>query len=297
MNPMDMMVEPDEVDFNAYLAEQEAPKVLPASHWLPIDEGDEPVVKAYRYPWARLSRLPMRMHELTLWTGHGKHGKTTALNQAVLCAMSQGAKVGIVSLEFPAEVQVKVMRWQGFGFTHGTMSGEERDLFREWVDERLWFYDHHGMQEGVRIAAVAWHMAKNLGCDLVVVDSLMMCGVRSDGDGFGTAQTEFVNRLLNVSREFPCHIHLVAHARKDKDDSRPPGLLDVSGHANLVNLPHNVVSFWRNKRDASARTEDAILSVLGDRMGGFDGTAQLWFHESARQYIESRDQMPERYVR
>ena len=290
------ILEPDDVDFIGYQAEAEAPKVKPASHWL--DAGEAVERPAYRLPWQSLhGKWDMRMHELTLWTGFGGHGKTTALNQAVLCAMRQGAKAGVISLEFAVGSLVRVIRWQSFGVKHGLLAPLQHDEFREWVDDRLWLYDHHGMQDGVRIAAAVWHMAKNLGLDVIVVDSLMMCGVRSDGDGFGTAQTEFVNRLLNVCRELPCHIHLVAHARKDKDEGRPAGLMDVAGHSNLVNMPHNVVSFWRNKSAEDKRTEDALLIVRKDRANGYDGALPLWWHATARQYIESRDHDPERYCR
>lgn len=291
------LLEPDQVDFNAYLAEQEAPKVRPAGHWL--DDADAEPGAGYRYPWESLhGHFAMRPHELTLWTGFAKHGKTTALNQAVLAAMSQGARVGIVSLEFAIGALIRIFRWQSFGIKHGLMTGLQRDEFREWVDGRLWCYDHHGMQDGTRIAAVVWHMAKTLGLNVIVVDSLMMCGVRSDGEGFGTAQTEFLNRLINVCRESPCHVHLVAHSRKaNSDDSKPAGLLDVAGHSNLVNMPHNVVSFWRNKQEVAKRSEDALFIVRGDRANGYDGAVRLWWHETARQYIEQRDADPARYCR
>jgi len=286
MNDRATFVEPDDIDYIAYQAEDEAAKVRPASYWLDLERHDEAPAKSYRYPWAKLQgRFDMRMGELSLWTGYAGHGKTTALNQAVLCAARQGAKIGMLSLEFAVPALIKAMRWQSFGLTEQPRdTARLRDEWREWVDGRLWFYDHHGMQEGARIAAAVWHMVSQLGVDVVVVDSLMMCGVQSDGQGFGTAQTEFINRLINVCRRHPCHIHIVAHARKDKDDTKPAGLLDVSGHANLVNLPHNIVSFWRNK--AEGRKQDAILCVLKDREGGYDGALPLMWHETARQYID-----------
>ena len=287
-----------DVNVREYLAEEEATKVRPAAFWLDGDMVDERPVKSYRYPWPKLhGRFEMRMGELTLWTGWGKHGKSTALMQACLCAMSQGAKVGLLSLEFPVPTLIKLIRLQSFGYKQGGETQLQRDEWREWVDERLWLYDHHGMQEGTRIAAVVWHMARALNLDVIVVDSLMMCGVRADGDGFATAQTEFINRLVNVAREFPVHIHLVAHSRKDKDDSRPARLLDVSGSVNLVNIPHNIVSFWRNKQTPEKREQDAILLILGDRMGGMEGEVDLWWHATARQYIEFKEADPERYCR
>jgi len=292
------VVASQDIDVQAYLADEEAPKVRPALYWLDTEAGDDVAVKSYRYPWSKLhGRFDMRMGELTLWTGWAKHGKSTALDQVCLSAMAQGAKVGFISLEFAVPALVNLLRWQSVGLTSAGMTPLQRDEWREWVDQRLWLYDHHGMQEGTRIAAVVWHMVKNLGIDVVVVDSLMMCGVRADGDGFATVQTEFLNRLVNVSREFPCHIHLVAHARKDRDDSKPCGLLDVSGSANLVNMPHNVLSFWRNKRPHEKRDQDAILAVVGDRIGGMDGDLDLWWHETARQFIERRDELPTRYCR
>lgn len=291
------LVARQDVDLNEYLAEEEAGKVRPALHWLDLPEAGEGG-RVYEYPWARLhGRFQMRAGELTLWTGWGKHGKSTALTQACLCAVSQGAKVGLISLEFAAPALLRLMRHQSLGLTHGGETQLDRDEWREWVDERLWLYDHHGMQEGLRIAAVVWHMAAKLGLDLIVVDSLMMCGVRADGDGFATAQTDFVNRLVNVAREYPAHIHLVAHSRKDRDDARPAGLLDVSGSVNLVNIPHNVVSFWRNKQPPEKREQDAQLAVLGDRMGGMEGVLDLWWHATARQFVDSRESLPERYCR
>lgn len=289
-------VEPDDVDYDAYLAADEAAKIRPAAYWLDQESDDETPPRQYDYPWERLKgRFAMRMGELTLWTGYAGHGKSTALNQSVLAAGKQGAKIGVLSLEFAIPQLIKILRWQSFGFQRMPTDRLWVQEWREWADNRLWFYDHHGMQDGSRIAAAVWHMVASLGIDVVVVDSLMMCGVKSDGDGFGTAQTEFINRLLNICRRYPCHIHLVAHARKDRDDSRAPGLLDVSGHANIVNLPHNIISFWRNRTDG--RREDAMFVVLKDRQGGHDGALPLWWHETARQFIEAVSEAPGRYAK
>jgi len=287
-----------DVDVNAYLADEESTKILPASYWLDKEGEEAHAVRVYEYPWERLQgRFRMRSGELTLWTGWGKHGKSTALMQSCLCAMSQGARVGVISLEFSVPMLIRLLREQSFGYTNVGETQRNRDEWREWVDEKLWLYDHHGMQEGLRIAAVVWHMAKKMSLDVIVVDSLMMCGVRSDGDGFATAQTDFINRLVNVCRDNPVHIHLVAHSRKDKDDLRPARLLDVSGSGNLVNIPHNIVGVWKNKQAPEKREQDAIFSVLGDRVGGMDGDLDLWWHATSRQFIDSREGLPRNYVK
>ena len=96
-------------------------------------------------------------------------------------------------------------------------------------------------------------------------------------------------------------MHVVAHARKGKDEATPPGKMDVSGHANLVNRAFNGITVFRNKMKdqeisdaAESRDQrriadallihDAVLMVWKQRETGDEFAQRLWLHRATRQF-------------
>jgi twinkle protein len=86
---------------------------------------------------------------------------------------------------------------------------------------------------------------------------------------------------------------LVHHARKDRDETRPPRKMDALGASAITNLVDNVFIVWRNKAKAESETPDntkpdALLICDKQRHGtGWEGLQSLNYHFTSQQYIES----------
>ena len=123
-----------------------------------------------------------------------------------------------------------------------------------------------------------------------VVDNLTKC-VASDDDYAG--QKTIVDKLTMLAQALGIHIHLVHHARKDRDETRPPRKMDALGAGAITNLSDNVIITWRNKQKYEAaqvdeRQPDAMLIVDKQRHGtGWEGVLNLTFHSRSMQYIET----------
>ena len=85
-----------------------------------------------------------------------------------------------------------------------------------------------------------------------------------------------------------CHVHLVAHPRKGKDESGTPGKMDVAGSSKITDGADNVFSVWSARKDESAPTDDSPdggIELQKQRNGEIQHFKQaLWFNKAAMQF-------------
>jgi twinkle protein len=114
-----------------------------------------------------------------------------------------------------------------------------------------------------------------------------------------SAQKMFVDHIQTVAHANPLHIHLVAHARKGNDDSKPPRLHDIKGASEIADMAENVLAVWRNKEkeknpEKKSDEPDASLTVEAQRNGdGWIGNCNLMFNRDAMSFYQIGDE----YVR
>ena len=94
---------------------------------------------------------------------------------------------------------------------------------------------------------------------------------------------------------------MLAHVRKQQDESRPPSKFDVRGSASITDLADNVYTVWRNKpkeadseagTNAKSEEADCLLIIDKCRHGVWEGRVQLWFDRESQSYVERCGERP-----
>ena len=291
----------DDIDLSDYMHAQEMrQKVREAHHFHDDVEqylfGND-AVAGERLPWRKTSDLiRFRSGEVTLWSGMNGHGKSLILGQVQTGFVYQRAGVCIASLEMPPKITLARMIKQSAGTEQ--MPASYISEYLAWAGTNLWLYDHVGHANREKILALIRYAADKLKLKHFVIDSLMKCGIGlEDYDG----QASFVSDLCDIGRDTGVHIHLVAHSKKQQDEMKAPGKMDIKGSGTIGDLVHNIISVWRNKPkerklsegDNSASGEpDQLLICDKQRNGDWEGKISLWYHPSSRQYMEAISEQP-----
>jgi len=271
----------------------------------PVDGKD----KGYELPWARMEgTVLLRTPLVATWTGHNGHGKTQLLNNVVLGCLKQGARVCVASLEMPAHNLLYGMSRQASA--KKTISRGYIEAINKWYDHRLWIYDRLGAETVDKLMEAFLYARQKYDADFFVIDSMMMCGIAEEEWG---DQTEFLSRLCAFSKEYNCQIHLVAHAKKLKDEKEIPSRLDIKGSSNISNMvDYNFIVF------RCTDAQDKIAEVRRDGFGGYTkfreegdcrlicdkarnikdkkGEIRLWFDEDSIRYVDNYGDKPIPYV-
>jgi twinkle protein len=193
----------------------------------------------------------VRMGEITLVTGYSGHGKSAWLNQCMLGLMKQ-EKTMIASFEMLPKATLGRMTQQ----TGEAMPNYEyiKDFLNK-LEHNLYLYDPEGETTSEKVLEVIYYCAEKLGVKLILVDSLMKCGINEDDLN---KQKSFANKLAVAARDLGIHIFIVAHSRKTANEHDNANKFDVAGSANLTNLVDNVISVHRNKK----REEEVLNGSL-----------------------------------
>jgi twinkle protein len=115
------------------------------------------------------------------------------------------------------------------------------------------------------------------------------------------AQKEAMRKLCDFARRNGCHVHLVAHPRKGKDETGAPGKLDVAGSSKITDGADNVFTVWSARRDESEEVDgdepDARLELQKQRNGDHQHyRLALWFVKGAQQFASNSRRKPVQYV-
>jgi twinkle protein len=202
----------------------------------------------------------IRMGEVTLVTGYSGHGKSAWLNQCMLGLMKQ-EKTMIASFEMLPKATLGRMTQQ---------TGEAKPNyeyikdFLSKLEHNLYLYDPEGETSADKVLEVVYYCAEKLGVKLMVIDSLMKCGINEDDLN---KQKAFANKLAVAARDLNVHIFIVAHSRKTADENANASKFDVAGSANLTNLVDNVISVHRNKgREVEAMNVMPDIDIMNEWM-------------------------------
>lgn len=288
-----LILSPDDIDLDAYMSDTDAShKVKPASHWEDdlntefLDQGQGNLHP--RLPWSRLeSKVALRPGEVSLWFGFNGHGKSLLLGQTILSLCTQNERACVASFEMKPHKTLARMARQYADASQPTPP-QVHD-FVTWAKGRLWLYDQTGTVDAERVYAVIRYCVDQLKITHFVVDNLTKC-VASDDDYAG--QKAIVDKLTSLAQSLNIHIHLVHHARKDRDETRPPRKMDALGASAITNLVDNVFIVWRNKAKAESASPnpndpDAMLICDKQRHGtGWEGLLNLNYHQRSTQYIQ-----------
>ena len=193
-------------------------------------------------PWEKTKgKIRILPGEVSVWSGYNGAGKSLFLGQVISHAISEGIKCCIASFEMPGEKTLGRMVLQNIGDT--PLIGEIHAEM-ERLNDSLWIFDLVGTGKVDRMMDVFRYAYRRYGITQFVVDSLSKLGMAED-DYAG--QKEVVERFGDFVRVNNAHIHLVAHARKGKDEFTPPRKMDIKGTGAITDMVDNVYIIHRNK--------------------------------------------------
>ena len=206
----------------------------------------------------------VRMGEISLYTGYSGHGNSAFLNFIMLHLMKQ-EKTMIASFEMLPKATLGRMCQQ----TGEAMPNSDyiKDFLGK-LDDNLFLYDPQGETSSEKVIEVIYYCAEKLGVKLMVIDSLMKCGINEDDLN---KQKAFANKLAVAARDLGIHLFLVAHSRKTPSEHDNASKFDVAGSANLTNLVDNVISVHRNKG-----REIEAMNVMPDETIMNEWMASVW---------------------
>jgi len=298
-----MTVDFRDINVNEELAETEAIEMLSANDLIDRLESRRSQHQiGINTPWAKLHGLfAFRPGEMVLMGGYTGHFKSTITTQVGLSAMQQGYSVGVASLELLAEDVI-----EQYAEIAATRSGPPLDWvkrFAGWCEGRLHIYDRVDAIKPDEAIQMTIAFAKYRGCQLVVLDALMMMGVCDDLE----RERDFTQTLAAVAKKFNICVLLVHHVRKpqgEAGENRIPGKYDFIGSSHLANIAASILIVWHDKRKAAKRNlldqgisiddfddkkPDLVVKVAKQRYHKFEGSAGLWQHERCRAFCSNQD--------
>lgn len=275
----------------------------------PDDPDHKP---GFGLPWHKTANVRFLPSEFSVWSGVNGHGKSLFLNQAMLEAAAAGGKILVASLEMKPERTLERLVRQAAG---KRCEPAEVCVALEWLERHFWLNSFTGQLAAEQLLQAMALFVKEHGITQIVIDSLMKVGFAQDDY---TGLVRFADNLQVFAQKYDVHVHLIAHARKQEDESDTPGKMDVKGPMELTNLPDNVFSVWRNKVKESQLEEfratgslprgvsiedvrrkyDAIFECCKSREYGAEAEKSygLYFNPHSWQYLEAPADAPRRYV-
>jgi len=288
----------DTINLTEYMTDAPAEhRVLPASDWVSevIDHFHKPdMTPKLRLPWLRThADFHLRSGEVSLWAGINGHGKSQLIGQVMHGINLQGQRVALASLEMRPAATMGRMTRQAFGADMPPAAYIAK--FGKWTDGKLWIYDHIGSVNASTMLAVIRYAVDKFDVQHFVVDNLMKCGM---GEDAYNDQKAFIDGLCVIAKDTGCHIHLVLHIKKLKDETAVPNKFDIKGTGTITDLVDNIFIVWRNKAkenafrsgdDFSPEDPDCLLILDKQRHGeGMEGKYRLFFDPPSMQYMEDR---------
>jgi len=166
-------------------------------------------ITGIKLPWARAEdKFRIRPGEVTIIAGMNGHRKSMILGQVMEWAALAGNRVGIMSFEMPIRDTQQRMCRQAAG-CRNVSTQFARDWVR-WNHETICYYDKLDTTTSDKVLGAIYYMAKDMGCNVVMIDSLTKCGLPS---GERSAEKDFIDALSATAKVFGIHIFLVAHVR------------------------------------------------------------------------------------
>lgn len=287
-----MKVDFRDIDINAELAVAEDSEIIvPSDHFQRLIDFRQRRLTGIEMPWSKLAgRFRIYHGQLVMLGGYSGHFKTTISTQIALSAITQGYKVGIASLEleFPELME------QFLSIASGREQPPEdysRNVF-DYLTGKLFVYDKvDGIQPDEAIQMIiAFH--KFRGCDLVILDALMMTGVCQDAK----TEQDFSQTVAACAKRFGIAVLMLHHMRKPngpEGEMKIPGKYDFIGSSHLVNIAHSLLIGWHNKKKAADMNNqmpyddsepDYVISVAKQRSQPYEGKVGLWQHKKSRAF-------------
>jgi twinkle protein len=167
------------------------------------------------------------------------------------------------------------------------------DAIADWLRDRMWVFNRVGSAALDDLIRIFEYAHRRYGVRQFVIDSLMMTDVPEDGHGAMTKQKQAAQKIADFVKRTNSHLHLVAHPRKQQDEARNVGKMDVAGSGKITDGADNVWSVWSARKPDDEELDDkpdALIELLKQRNGDLQHK-KLWlyFAKAAQQYTPTPD--------
>ena len=257
------------------------------------DDGIKPPVSKLE----GLFSLPLR--GITIFGAYSGTGKSTFAAQWGLHAASQGRNVAIMSLEMPADFTLELLAEQSACKSEPHLPYVER--FAEWANGKIYLHNSTSVISPEAVLNFVRVSKTMLGCDLIIIDPLMMTGMANEVE----AERDFITRLSSMARDYEVAILLVHHLRKPpsggQGERTRPDKSAFLGSTHLTGAAAAVVTLFAcpDKREARSNGDppddesgaDYYFTVHKQRFASWHGSVGLYQHDNARLLCNSRARM------
>ncbi|XP_037087742.1 twinkle protein, mitochondrial-like [Pollicipes pollicipes] len=247
-----------------------------------------------RFPGLNRLLRGHRRGELTILSGPTGAGKTTFVSEYSLDLSMQGVNTLWGSFEINNVRLAKVMLQQ----MANCALDKNLDKFEQAADEfeklPMWFHDVSLVQQSVvtnrigresRARTAMAHAAYVHDIGHVVLDNLQfMMGPGERGTDRFFEQDSVISRFRRFATMKNCHVTLVIHPRKERDDDEL-GLASVFGGARATQEADNVLILQVLR---AADTQRKYIQVLKNRFSGDLGPIPLQFNKDSLSFAVKR---------
>lgn len=245
--------------------------------------------------------LSFRRHEITLWFGFTGHGKSVAVANQIAKLAAFGKMACVASFEQPPEMTFAQIMMQFTAYPNLPFTDDYDKAF-DHLSNLVLMYKSMERACPKHLVSTFIHAHKRYGVDTFVIDNVMTMNIDR---GDNTAQAEAIDALRVFVAKYPVHLHIVAHPRKPSEKiDKPPTLSEIRGASEWGDMPHNIITVWRDmsKAEKMAEMEDSEfteadldeffsstpcgkLLVRKQRATGDLPMTSFWFHKPTKRFI------------
>ncbi|XP_001604051.2 twinkle protein, mitochondrial [Nasonia vitripennis] len=250
-------------------------------------------IKWSRYPTLNKILKGHRRGEFTVLTGPTGCGKTTLMSEYSLDLALQGVNTLWGSFEIRNARLAKTMLQQ----MAGVPLEENLNKFESYADEfqklPIYFMTFHGQQNITDVMEAVEHATYVHDIAHVIIDNVQFMMGMSDESKFVDRfwkQDKIIGSFRTFATKFNCHVTLVIHPRKEREDGELT-TASIFGGAKASQEADNVLII-QDKRLSSIRGKK-YLQIAKNRYCGDLGMMVLEFDKSSLSYAEKKKRKPD----
>jgi archaellum biogenesis ATPase FlaH len=255
---------------------------------------------------------------VTVLSGLSGCGKSTLIDELILSALQAGFPTAAFSGELPGALFMQWLRqiaagpavtkvWRGEELAYCYADREVSEKIDRWLDSKYFFlYNNDYGSKWSKLFPSIRDAVEKKGAKIIFVDNLMIMDLDFEGEK-NDLQGQLIKQMMDYAKAKRVHILLVAHPRKETQ-AKLLRMQDISGTADLYNVPDNVfllhrvntdfekraIDFWGRKRldDIQLAGYSTILEVAKCRSNGTanEMLCGLFFNEVDRRLENERNE-------
>ncbi len=222
------------------------------------------------YPFFKLNEMTygIRPQELITIAGGSGLGKSTYVRQIANHLISQGEKVGFITLEEDAEFTSKCLIGQRIGKNARLIEDMEKEIKAlEILDNTIlpsteWYDDQGGLTKE-RLRTIIEFMVLAQGVKWIVYDHITMTD-KSDGDTMVEALDSTMKILRSLAQRLKITIFIITQLAKPQEglgynEGRIVKLSNIRGSAAIEFNSNIIIAFQGDSRDGNCTRETVVL--------------------------------------